>query len=210
MGKNTSALTEAAAKLAALIPRERLDATVLAWSEASSRRRVWGVGFSGGADSLALLLLLWSHWPERRRMLRALHFDHRLRGAESRADAQFCRRVCAALKIGYVAGVWRGRHPGASEAEARAARMEFFRENARVIWLGHQQDDIAETMLMRLARGSGAGGVGRATASAEVCRRQSSLAASPVPEEAGNCGGAEGGGGGLARGFQQWKAGLFS
>ena len=92
-------------------------------------------------------------------MLRALHFDHRLRGAESRADAQFCRRVCAALKIGYVAGVWRGRHLGASEAEARAARMEFFRENARVIWLGHQQDDIAETMLMRLARGSGAGGL---------------------------------------------------
>jgi tRNA(Ile)-lysidine synthase len=151
-------LPEAAATLAKLIPRERLDAAVLAWSETAARR-CWGVGFSGGADSLALLLLLWSHWPGRRRRLRVLHFNHRLRGAESRAEAQFCRRVCAVLEVRMIAGEWRGRHAGASEAEAREARMEFFRRHSRVLWLGHQQDDVAETMLMRLARGSGAGGL---------------------------------------------------
>ena len=90
-------MREAAAKLAAIFPRERLDAAVLAWADAAPRRAIWGIAFSGGADSLALLLLIWAHWPERRRRLRVLHFNHRLRGAESRADVVFCRRVCAKL-----------------------------------------------------------------------------------------------------------------
>ncbi len=37
--------------------------------------------------------------------------------------------------------------------------MAFFRKHARIVFLGHQQDDVAESMLMRLARGSGAGGL---------------------------------------------------
>jgi tRNA(Ile)-lysidine synthase len=37
--------------------------------------------------------------------------------------------------------------------------MAFFEKHARVVWLGHQQDDIAETFFMRLARGSGTGGL---------------------------------------------------
>jgi tRNA(Ile)-lysidine synthase len=152
-------LPAAAATLATLLPRERLDPAVLAWVERSSPRLNWAIGFSGGADSLALLLLLWAHWPERRARLRALHFDHRLRGAESRADAVFCRQVCAALRIAFKRASWRGASPDASEAEARAVRLAFFAREARVVWLGHQQDDIAESMLMRLARGSGAGGL---------------------------------------------------
>ena len=156
---DTPALPAAAARLAALIPRNRLDSAALAWAGAAPRRGVWSVAFSGGADSLALLLLLWAHWPERRGRLRALHFDHRLRGAESRGDAVFCRRVCAALGVKFVAGAWAGSHREASEAEARTARMAFFEKHARVLWLGHQQDDVAETMLMRLARGSGTGGL---------------------------------------------------
>jgi tRNA(Ile)-lysidine synthase len=158
--KNTSVSPEAAARLATLLPRERLDAAVLAWANAVARSGIWGVGLSGGADSVALLLLLWAHWPKRRNRLRALHFDHRLRGAESLADARFCRRVCATLGVRLVSGTWNDRRrKGASEAEARAARLAFFRKHARVVWLGHQQDDIAESMLMRLARGSGTGGL---------------------------------------------------
>ena len=152
-------MREAAAQLAAVFPRERLNPAVMAWAEAAPRRGTWGVAFSGGADSLALLLLLWAHWPERRSLLRVLHFDHRLRGAESRADARFCRATCAQLGVAYRQGVWRTAHRGASEAEARAARMQFLAAEARVVWFGHQQDDIAETLLMRLARGSGTGGL---------------------------------------------------
>src|ERR1044072_8894937 len=68
----------AATALAAAIPRERLDPAGLRWAEDRSWREGWAVACSGGPDSLALLLLLWAHWPARRRALRALHFDHRL------------------------------------------------------------------------------------------------------------------------------------
>jgi tRNA(Ile)-lysidine synthase len=71
----------------------------------------------------------------------------------------FCRRVCAALRVELVRGAWQSPPADASEAEARAARMAFFASRARVVWFGHQQDDIAETMFMRLARGSGTGGL---------------------------------------------------
>ncbi len=148
-----------AARLAALVPQTRLDPAVLAWAAAASRRGRWGVAFSGGADSLALLLLLWAHWPRRRRRLLALHFDHRLRGPASRADASFCRRVCRALGVELRCGSWDDAPPDASEAAAREARHAFFAREVRVLWLGHQLDDIAETFLMRLARGSGTSGL---------------------------------------------------
>jgi tRNA(Ile)-lysidine synthase len=147
--------------LAARFPLSRLHPGALAGAGGGK----WGVGFSGGPDSLALLLLVWAHWPRRRRSLLALHFDHRLRGAAARADARFCREVCAGLGIRLLAGAWDDKPKGpASEAAARAARLHFFSHAAAqakigTLWLGHQQDDIAETMLMRLARGSGTAGL---------------------------------------------------
>jgi tRNA(Ile)-lysidine synthase len=145
-----------------LVPPARLHPAVRRWVETSRRRGPWCVAFSGGADSLALLLLLRAHWPDHAMV--ALHFNHRLRGRESDADEKFCRRVCARLGVPLRTGRWRGKHRGASEAEARTARLAFFvqamkRRRSRVLWLAHQQDDIAETMLMRLARGSGTGGL---------------------------------------------------
>ncbi len=147
-----------------LLLRERLHPAVLAWTARRPKSEPWCVAFSGGADSLALLFLLWGHWPERRRRLVALHFNHRLRGRASTADAAFCRNVCRALGVKLRVGEWLGAHPGASEAETRAARHVFFaremmRAGARTLWLAHQQDDIAESLLMRLSRGSGTGGL---------------------------------------------------
>ncbi len=151
--------THCAAKLAGALSSDQLHPAVLAWVKAAPRRKIWSVAFSGGADSLLLLLLVWAHWPERRAQLRALHFNHRLRGAESRKDAVFCRRVCRALGIRLIEGEWKESHRGASEAEARTARHAFFDRHAAALWCGHQQDDIAETIFMRLARGSGTAGL---------------------------------------------------
>jgi tRNA(Ile)-lysidine synthase len=148
-----------AGQLGELFPLARLHPAVLDWAAPRARREKWGVAFSGGADSVALLLLLWAHYPQRRRQLVALHFDHRLRGRESRGDAVFCRRVCAGLGVRFVLGSWSAAPVAASEAEARAARMAFLQKHARVLWFGHQLDDVAETLLMRLARGSGTGGL---------------------------------------------------
>jgi tRNA(Ile)-lysidine synthase len=122
------------------------------------------VALSGGADSVALLLLLREHWPQRAPGLVALHFDHRLRGRESAADARFCRRLCAGLGVAFVGGRWDSGTRSRSAAGARQARFTFIEgamraRRIRVLWLGHQQDDVAETMLMRLARGSGSAGL---------------------------------------------------
>lgn len=125
------------------------------------------MAFSGGADSLALMLLVWAHWPLQRSRLAALHFNHRLRGAESGGDARFCRSVCAGLGVNFFTDSWRRPDSDglrASEAGAREARFQFFRKQqmrlgARALWLGHQKDDIAESMFMRLARGSGSAGL---------------------------------------------------
>ncbi len=149
--------------MAKAIPVTRLHPRAVAAGEAQAGG--WAVAFSGGADSLALLLLLWAHFPRRRRRMVALHFDHRLRGRASTADAAFCAKVCAGLGVRFESEAWVERPAKPiSEAMARDARQAFFdrvlkRLRVRVLWLGHQQDDIAETMFMRLGRGSGTAGL---------------------------------------------------
>ena len=170
--KSNAAWRSKATRIGELLPPAHLHPAVLAWAEKRHKTEVWSVAFSGGSDSVALLLLLWAHWPTRRGSLVALHFNHRLRGRESTADEMFCRKVCAALGIRLRVGRWaRGGPAGdrktretVSEAEARTARHAFFsaemnKLGSRGLWLGHQQDDIAESILMRLARGSGLGGL---------------------------------------------------
>ena len=169
-------MTAQATRVGELLPPSRLHPAVLAWAAKRRKADVWCVAFSGGSDSLALLLLLWAQHPERRRRLVALHFNHRLRGRESDADEKFCRTVCAALGVRLRVRQWKrgdrtlrptaghNARPTVSEAEARTARQEFFakemkRLGSRALWQAHQQDDIAESMLMRLARGSGIGGL---------------------------------------------------
>ncbi|QYM80402.1 tRNA lysidine(34) synthetase TilS [Horticoccus luteus] len=168
----------AAVRLAEVLPRERLHPRVVAWAvHPRNRATPWTVALSGGADSLSVLLLLWGLWPEQRRRLRVVHFDHRLRGRSSMMDARFCAEVCHGLGLALKMGRWDERPLKVSEATARAARMAFFdqvleRQKESAIWFGHQQDDIAETLLMRLARGSGTAGLAAPRPVQAISRRR--------------------------------------
>jgi tRNA(Ile)-lysidine synthase len=123
------------------------------------------VAISGGPDSVALLYVLkrlQEHSPYR---LIAAHLNHQLRGAESDNDETFVRSLCGALGIELV--VERAMLGGRSanlEERARTVRYEFLNKTADMmaaqhIVLGHHADDQAETVLMRLLRGSGAAGL---------------------------------------------------
>jgi tRNA(Ile)-lysidine synthase len=122
---------------------------------------------SGGPDSSALLLLA-ARWRRARRRgpkLFAVTVDHGLR-RESAREARSAARLARRLGIPHRTLRWRGRKPttGLQEA-ARAARYRLLaaaaaRARAAYVLTGHTLDDQAETVLIRLARGSGVAGLG--------------------------------------------------
>lgn len=122
------------------------------------------VAVSGGPDSLALALLAKSWTDERGGTLVALTVDHGLR-PESAAEARQVGRWLGARGIGHRILRWCGPKPGAGlQAEARAARYALMTGWCRArgvlhLLLGHQREDQAETVLMRLERGSGLDGL---------------------------------------------------
>lgn len=123
------------------------------------------VACSGGPDSTALLAALADVAPASGWQLTAAHLDHGLRGAESRADAAAVEALAARLGV---ACVVRALAVGAGsnlEARARQARQRALaaiagQVGATRILTAHTEDDQAETVLLRLVRGSGARGVG--------------------------------------------------
>lgn len=126
------------------------------------------VGLSGGADSVALLDLLAS-LPDYSLRLTAAHLNHCLRGAESDGDEQFCREFAARLGIPFETrrvdvAAFAAREGLNLEDAGREARIEFLDQLARAagasaVVLAHHADDQAETVLMRLLRGSGSHGL---------------------------------------------------
>ena len=127
------------------------------------------VGYSGGADSLAALLAARYAAAESGAPLTAVHFDHGLRGAESEADADHCRKQCREWHVEFrliPLQVSEKIQPGESvETAARRLRLEAWRKilgNAAeqsVIVLGHHKNDAEENFFLRLARGAGIGGL---------------------------------------------------
>jgi tRNA(Ile)-lysidine synthase len=158
----------AAERLAARLPPERWGRRVVAWVEARPAGEPLAVACSGGPDSLAVLLLTWAVWPSRRAACWVLHFNHRLRGAESDGDEAFCRAVAENLGVEFRSGAveWPVDDPETSpnETALREARLGWLgaataQIGAVGVLFGHQRDDVVETMLLRLARGSGAAGL---------------------------------------------------
>ncbi len=86
---------------------------------------------SGGADSLCALLLLWAKFPRLRERLLVLHYDHAAR-EDSAADAEFVRRVAAALGV------------PAREIEAALADVEVSLEESAVAALAEELDAHVE------------------------------------------------------------------
>ncbi|MEL6873751.1 MAG: tRNA lysidine(34) synthetase TilS, partial [Pseudomonadota bacterium] len=130
---------------------------------------------SGGSDSTALLLALAEMRnvdPDTRaRDVLVVTIDHDLR-ADSADDAVFVERLAARRGLTAETCVWRGDKPVAGlQAEARKARYAFLISEAERRWPGrqvlvltaHTEEDQAETILMRLARGSGPAGLAAMT-----------------------------------------------
>ena len=126
------------------------------------------VAVSGGADSLALLYGLHALRSQLNCQLHVAHLNHCLR-PDADADADFVRQHAVDLRlpctiqrmeIPHLAQQWKL----SVEAAGRRARYQFYESviteiAATKVALGHHQDDIAETVLMNLIRGSGATGL---------------------------------------------------
>ena len=127
------------------------------------------IAVSGGPDSTALLILLHALAPELGLSLTVAHLDHGLRGETARRDACWVKKLATRLGLPCVLGNVDVKKRAAARKEsieeaARAARYEFLiraaaRMRIRKIVLGHQADDLAETVLMRLLRGCGPEGL---------------------------------------------------
>ena len=116
---------------------------------------------SGGADSVAMLFALYLLRDELGVTLEAAHFNHHLRGAESDRDEAFVTDFCGRYDIPLHLGSGRI-VPGKKglEAAARDARYAFLRRLPGKVATAHTADDNAETVLMRLIRGTGLKGLG--------------------------------------------------
>lgn len=127
-------------------------------------RPLVAVAVSGGADSLCLALLAHDWVRERGGQVLALTVDHGLR-PEAAAEAARVGEWLAARGIAHHVLRWHGAKPDADiQAEARAARYRLLQEWCAAhgvlhLLLAHHRDDQAETLLLRLARGSGVDGL---------------------------------------------------
>jgi tRNA(Ile)-lysidine synthase len=121
---------------------------------------------SGGPDSIALMWLAarWRRTLARGPRLVAVTVDHGLR-AEAKGEARDVKRLARALDLPHRTMRWTGAKPKTGlPAAARAARYRLLAQAARAsgathILTAHTRDDQAETLLMRLLRGSGIAGL---------------------------------------------------
>ena len=127
------------------------------------------LGVSGGPDSMALLYLLYELRDDLGCALHIAHLDHMLRGAESKGDAVYVKEHAQKLRLPITVEAVDVQENIVSkeslESGARRIRYEFYERVLRSVQadrvaLGHNADDQAETVLMRLLRGSGAQGLG--------------------------------------------------
>ncbi len=150
------------------------------------------VAVSGGADSMALLLGLDELSKAGRLALEVTvaHLDHGLRGEAGEADAQWVADMAA--RLGYEAAMGRASVKVSAEESgdnleqaARRARYQFLSQVAlerksHMVLAAHTMDDQAETVLLRLLRGSGAEGLSGIEAVRKLFEETDVLLARPL------------------------------
>lgn len=120
---------------------------------------------SGGADSVAALIALRELSGEMGFALAAVHINHLLRGEESFRDENFCRSLCERLNVPLTvfqrdAAAFSHSLGMSVETGAREMRYKIFAElPADKICTAHNLDDNAETLIFRMARGTGLKGL---------------------------------------------------
>lgn len=118
------------------------------------------VAFSGGYDSMCLLHSLKKITKNK---LIALHLNHNWRGEESDNEEQNCKDFCASLGIEFYCEKL-SEDISHTETAARNARYDFFEKcakkfNSKVIFTAHNKNDNAETLIYRIAMGTGIAGL---------------------------------------------------
>ena len=141
-----------------------------AWPPEAWRELTVLLAVSGGADSVALLRAMTALKTAGEGPLCVAHFNHELRGEQSAADEAFVVKLCRQFALRCEVGHARGDRPASEssdglEAAARSERYEFLRQTAarlgaRYVVTAHTADDQAETILHRIIRGTGIGGLG--------------------------------------------------
>lgn len=147
---------------------EKLKNTVKKYSMLSQGNRIV-VGLSGGPDSVCLLTILNSLKTDYGIVLFAAYIDHGLRPDETPGEIDFCRDLCKSLEVlleiraidvkSYVKKEGLNKQEAARELRYEALNKIASELNADRIALGHNADDQAETVLMRLIRGAGPSGL---------------------------------------------------
>lgn len=124
------------------------------------------IGVSGGADSMTLLYIFNQLKYKLGIQLVAAHFNHN-EHRQAKKHQKFVEEYCSSLNIPVEVGFWKTASKpkkGSLEENARRERLKFFESiarkyNTRIIALAHNKNDAAETVLMRLLRGSGLNGL---------------------------------------------------
>ena len=128
------------------------------------------VGLSGGPDSVCMLSLLCSIREGEKIEIAAAHINHMLRGEEANKDEEYSKKLCEELGVRFFSkridiNKYALETGKSSELAGREARYNFFNEiinkiNFNKIATAHNANDQAETILMRIMRGTGLEGLG--------------------------------------------------
>lgn len=143
--------------------KDRIPTGILKFLYNCPQHQKFAIGCSGGADSIFLTFLLFYKFPALQNRLVLCHFNHRLRGDDSRLDEKFVHEIALYLGIPFKSES-QDSCDKADEASLRNQRIDFFKrmdihEGISNFFLGHHTDDVAETFIWRLPRASTVSGL---------------------------------------------------